>query len=133
MADLTGINSIAVEDLARLRAAGIHSTDILLKRCATPAQRQVLAMSSGISEEALTSWVNIADLFRVHGAGAHYVRLMVASGITSINLLASNSPDELLAKMSIANVPPKLVRQLPRLTTITEWIAGAKNIAKRVS
>ena len=132
MADLVGIDSISQDNLARLRSAGVHSTDILLKKCATPEQRAAVAQTFGFDIDLLTKWVHIADLFRIHGAGTQYVRLIIASGIDSTASLAHVSPEALLEKMAMANGDRKLVRQLPRLSTVTEWINTTKGMARRV-
>ena len=96
------------------------------------ASRVNVARSFTIDLEQLTAWVHIADLFRIHGLGDQHMRLLIASGITSTALLTSFSAERLHEKMTLANNAQQVVRQLPRVTTIGEWVTSASNLAKRV-
>lgn len=68
------------EDIERLAAIGIRTTDNLLAQAATPRNRQSLANRAGLNPQALTAWAGLADLVRIKGVGPAYAELLVGSG-----------------------------------------------------
>ena len=63
--DIEGIGPVYA---AKLRDAGVDTTDELLAAGATPSGRAKLVERTGISHKLILEWVNHADLMRIDGA-----------------------------------------------------------------
>jgi hypothetical protein len=113
----------------KLRAAGIRSTNALLKKGATRAGRRELAEKSGIDETLILKWVNMADLYRIKGVGSEYAELLEKAGVDTVKELKMRVPENLHAKMVEVNSSGRpLVRQLPGLKQVRSWVAEAKKM-----
>ena len=66
---------------ATLGKAGIVSTAALLRRCADPRGRQAVAKETGLGEQHLLKWANLADLMRIKGIGPQWSELLEAAGV----------------------------------------------------
>jgi predicted flap endonuclease-1-like 5' DNA nuclease len=133
MANLIDIEGIGPAYADKLAAAGLKTTDDLLKAAATPKGRQDLEAGTGISGSLILGWVNRADLFRVKGIGTQYSDLLEASGVDSVKELAQRRADNLSAKMAEVNEQKKLVRQVPTQSQVADWIEEAKALPRMVS
>ncbi|MEM2081445.1 MAG: DUF4332 domain-containing protein [Candidatus Bathyarchaeia archaeon] len=127
--DIEGIGKTYAQKLA---AAGIKTTDDLLEAGATPAGREKLAAKTGISEKMILEWVNLADLMRIKGVGEEYSDLLEEAGVDTVVELANRVPENLHAKMAEVNAKAKLVRRLPTLSEVKDWIEQAKKLPKKV-
>lgn len=133
MAKIIDIEGIGPAFAQKLIAAGIKTTEALLKAGATPAGRKDLAASSGIDAKKILEWVNRADLMRVRGVGSEYSDLLESAGVDTVKELATRRPDNLHAKMLEVNAAKKLVRRPPSLTAVESWVAGAKALPPAVT
>ncbi len=88
MAKLVDIEGIGEVYAQKLKAAGVRSTDALLKKGASAKGRQELAEKSGISEKMILEWVNHVDLFRIRGVGSEYADLLEEAGVDTVPELA---------------------------------------------
>jgi len=132
MTKIEDIEGIGAAYAKKLIAAGIKTTDNLLEAAATPAGRKNLAEKTGISEKMILEWVNLADLFRIKGIGEEYSDLLGEAGVDSVVELAKRDPENLHAKMAEVNAKEKLVRRLPTLNEVKDWIEQAKKLPKKV-
>ncbi|MEJ5328006.1 MAG: DUF4332 domain-containing protein [Candidatus Bathyarchaeia archaeon] len=132
MTKIEDIEGIGAAYAKKLIAAGIKTTDNLLEAAATPAGRKNLAEKTGISEKMILEWVNLADLFRIKGIGEEYSDLLEEAGVDSVVELAKRDPENLHAKMAEVNAKEKLVRRLPTLNEVKDWIEQAKKLPKKV-
>jgi predicted flap endonuclease-1-like 5' DNA nuclease len=128
--DIEGIGPVNAE---KLKAAGIDTVEELLSKGASPAGRQALATSTGISEATVLEWVNRADLFRVRGVGEEYSDLLESSGVDTVVELSRRNAENLLARMKEVNAAKKLVRREPRLDEVEAWIREAKTMPRVVT
>lgn len=128
MATITSIEGIGETYAEPLRNAGIRTTGNLLKAGATRKGRKDLANRTGISEKLILKWTNRADLLRVKGIGEEYADLLEASGVDTVPELAQRRPDNLHAKMAEVNAKKNLVRRLPPLSAVTDWVAAARSL-----
>ena len=87
MASIIDIEGIGPTYAAKLKKAGVRSTDRLLKVAADKQGRKELALRSGISETLILEWVNLADLFRIKGIGPEYSDLLEEAGVDAINAM----------------------------------------------
>jgi predicted flap endonuclease-1-like 5' DNA nuclease len=125
--DIEGIGPIYAQKLTN---AGVKTTQKLLKRGATPLGRRELAQKTNIDEGLILEWVNHADLFRIKGVGEEYADLLEEAGVDTIPELAQRNPENLHATLVEVNQRKKLVRQLPALTRVKDWVAQAKMLPR---
>ncbi len=118
---------------ARLREIGILTGAILLQQGSTPKGRAQIVEKSGIRHDLVLTWVNHADLYRIKGIGSEYAELLEAAGVDTVLELASRNPNNLFDKMAALNVEKKLVRQIPSLSSVKNWIDQAKSLPRMVS
>jgi predicted flap endonuclease-1-like 5' DNA nuclease len=118
---------------AKLKEAGIATTAALLKEGATPAGRKKIAKETGISHALILRWINHVDLFRIKGVQKQYAELLEASGVDSVPELAQRDPAHLQPKMTSVNEKKKLVRKLPTLDQVADWVAQAKKLPRTIT
>ena len=127
LVDIEGVGEVFV---GKMKTAGVASIETLLKKGASPKGRKELAEKSGISDAKILEWVNHADLFRVKGVGSEYSDLLEAAGVDTVPELAQRKAENLFQKMTEVNQPKKLVRRLPVLSQVTDWIEQAKRLPR---
>jgi predicted flap endonuclease-1-like 5' DNA nuclease len=132
MANLLDIEGVGEVYSQKLVDAGVANTDALLQMGATPKGRKSIAEKSGISETLILEWVNHVDLFRINGVGEEYADLLEEAGVDTVPELAQRNAENLLEKMTAVNEQKKLVRRLPVLPQVTEWIEQAKQLPRVV-
>ncbi|NLV82562.1 MAG: DUF4332 domain-containing protein, partial [Synergistaceae bacterium] len=108
-----------------LKQAGIHSMKDLLEEGYSKIGRTEIARRSGISERLILKWVNHADLFRVKGIGDQYAEFLYAVGVDTVPKLAGKIPELLSSEMALINVTKRLVRRIPTIRQIENWIHQA--------
>jgi predicted flap endonuclease-1-like 5' DNA nuclease len=124
---------IGPADSNSLSAAGAPTTEELLTKGATSAGRTALAEATGISHKLILTWVNHADLMRINGVGPEYSELLEAAGVDSPAELAHRNPTNLEATFQeVAAARPTMVRRVPSLAEITDWIEQSKSLPKVV-
>jgi predicted flap endonuclease-1-like 5' DNA nuclease len=133
MTKLIDIEGIGPVYGAKLKEAGIGSVEALLVQGATPKGRQDLAEKSGISDGLILEWVNHADLYRIRGVGSEYSDLLEEAGVDTVPELAQRNPEHLLEKMTAVNGEKKLVRRLPVLSQVQNWVEQAKKLERVVT
>jgi predicted flap endonuclease-1-like 5' DNA nuclease len=130
---LIDVEGIGSANAAKLNAAGLQTTDDLLKTAGSPAGRKNLAASTGIDEQRILEWVNRADLMRIRGIGSEFSDLLEAAGVDSVVELGRRVPENLHTRMTEINSQKNLVRRLPTLANVESWIAEAKRLDRVVT
>jgi hypothetical protein len=133
MTSLVEIEGIAEGFAQKLGAAGVGSIEELLEKGATPSARDALAEASGINPKQILTWVNHADLFRIHGVAGEYAELLEASGVDTVVELAQRNAENLAAKLAEINDAKHLVRSVPAASQVEKWVAEAKNLPRAVT
>jgi len=133
MAKLEYVEGIGEVYAEKLRAAGITSTEKLLKEGATPKGRKEIAEKAGVSEKLVLEWVNHVDLFRVKGVGQEYADLLEEAGVDTIPELAQRNPENLYQKVVEVNEAKKLVRALPSQKQVADWVEQAKQLPRMIN
>jgi predicted flap endonuclease-1-like 5' DNA nuclease len=133
MANVIIIEGVGPVYAQKLQAAGIKSTEALLEAGATKKGRQDLAEKAAISETLILEWVNRADLMRIKGVGEEYSDLLEASGVDTVVELAQRNAQNLVEKMVQVNEEKKLVRRLPTLSQVADWVEQAKLLPRVVT
>jgi len=127
--DVEGIGPAYAE---KLEAVGVKTTDQLLERGAKPKGRQELEDSTGIGHALILKWVNRVDLYRIKGVGSEYSDLLEIAGVASPAELAHRNAANLTETLAEANAARNLVRRLPTLAEVTDWIEKSKSLPKVV-
>ncbi len=132
MAKIIEVEGIGEAYAKKLQEAGIHTTDALLEKGATPKGRDELCAKTGISDKLILRWVNHVDLFRIKGVAGEYADLLECAGVDTVVELARRDPEHLLQKISEENAARKLVRKLPTLGQVKEWVTEAKTLPRAI-
>ncbi|WP_291992669.1 DUF4332 domain-containing protein [Candidatus Accumulibacter sp. ACC003] len=133
MAKLSEIEGIGEAYAAKLEAAGIASLESLLRTCCQKSGRKETAEKSGISEKLILGWVNRADLSRIKGVSTQYSDLLECAGVDTVPELAQRNAENLQAKMAELNGEKNLVRKIPTLSQVQDWVAQAKDLLRVIS
>ena len=133
MTKLLAIEGIGETYSGKLQAVGIRTVEALLEAGKTPQGRKELAERAGISGKSILEWVNRADLFRIKGVAEEYSDLLESAGVDTVVELAKRRADNLLEKMKAVNSEKKLVRRLPTLAMVANWIEQAKVLDRIVT
>jgi predicted flap endonuclease-1-like 5' DNA nuclease len=133
MASIKEIEGIGPAYVAKLKDAGVTTTDQLLAKGAAPKGREELASSTGASAKLILEWVNHVDLARIKGIGWEYADLLEAAGVDTIPELAQRNADNLHTKLSEVNTTKKVVRRLPTLDQLRAWVEEAKTLPRVIT
>lgn len=133
MTKLVDIEGVGEVYAAKLKDAGIETAEALLKAGAAPKGRKEVAEKTGISEKLVLTWVNHVDLFRIKGVGEEYADLLERAGVDTVIELAQRKAENLLEKMTAVNESKKLVRRLPVLSMVKDWVEQAKQLPRVVT
>ena len=119
---------------AKLKAAGVDTTDELLEAGASASGREHLADATGLTAHRILEWVNHADLMRLDGVGSEYADLLEAAGVDSCAELAHRNPANLaITFQELDAARPDMVRRVPSEATVTGWVEQAKALPKVVT
>ena len=127
------VEGIGPSYAAKLKAAGINTTDDMLMAGATSTSRDKVADMTGISGKLILEWTNHVDLMRIPGVGSEYSDLLEAAGVDSPAELAQRNAKNLAQTFQELDAArPDTVRRVPSQTTIEGWIVDAKKLPKMV-
>lgn len=130
---ISEIECIGATHASQLKLAGIRSIEGLLKRCSTVNGRKEVARISGIDEALILRWTNIADLCRVRGIGCEYADLFERAGVDTVKELRLRVAKNLHEKIAAVNDEMKLIRNLPSIRKLNEFVEQAKIMEDVVS
>lgn len=133
MAKIITIEGVGEAYASKLGQAGLRTTQALLKKGATPAGRKEIAEKTGISERLILEWVNHVDLFRIRGVGEEYADLLEEAGVDTIPELAQRNAENLYEKLVEVNRAKRLVRKMPVLSQVADWIEQAKKLPRVIT
>jgi predicted flap endonuclease-1-like 5' DNA nuclease len=133
MAKIITVEGIGDVYAQKLMGAGIDTTEALLEKGATPQGRKELAEKTGIGAKSILEWVNRVDLLRIKGVGEEYSDLLEAVGVDTVPELAQRNAENLHAKMREVNEEKELVRRLPTLSQVGDWIEQAKALPRVIT
>lgn len=133
MSSIDSIEGIGAAYHAKLKAIGISTSEDLLEACASKAGRAKLADTAGVPETLILKWANHADLTRIKGVAGQYSELLEAAGVDTVPELAQRKAENLTAKLIEVNEAKELVRKLPTLEQVEDWIEQAKKLPRAMS
>jgi len=132
--NVSEIDGIGEVYAAKLQKAGVKTVKDVLEQGKTEKGRKALAAETGIDAKLILKWVNMADLFRVKGIGKEYSELLEKAGVDTVKELRNRNPQNLLDKMKEINESGRpLVRALPGLKQVQDWIEAAKTLEPMVT
>lgn len=121
------IEGIGPKYAEALKKIGIIKTDELLKI----KQKDVvdIAKKIDVPKKNLDKWIEIADLMRVKGVGEEYSEALNRIGIDSVKEFRHRNPANTLTKLEELDKEfPDILRKLPNVDMIREWISEAKKL-----
>lgn len=130
LSELEGMTAFPAQ---KLKSHGIRTTEALLEAAGTVKGRKSLAAKTGISEQQLLEWANVADCMRIPGMGKAKVGLVRAAGATTVRELAHRNPARLAQNMRDVNTRRKLVRVLPSEKSVELLIAQARKLQPKIT
>jgi len=133
MAKIVDVEGIGPVYAAKLQAAGITKTEILLEKGATPQGRKAIEEQTGISHGLILEWVNHVDLYRIKGVASEYSDLLEEAGVDTVVELARRVAENLYQKMLEVNAAKKLVRRPPTQAQVADWIEQAKKLPRVIN
>jgi predicted flap endonuclease-1-like 5' DNA nuclease len=128
MQSIEKIHGIDPVVAARLRNAGITTTNALLKAAGTRRGRREIAQRAGIPDTLLLRFVNHADLMRINGIGWQISCLLEETGVDSVPELAHRNAVNLRRQLTEANQLLNVVRQIPSTDRVSAWITTARSM-----
>lgn len=115
-----------------LRAAGVENTESFLEHAKTPASRRKLAEDTGIAYDDILALANRADLMRVKGIGEKYGDLLEIAGVDTVPELAQRNAENLRNALDEANNKEQLVKSLPSVAQVQDWVDQASGLGRRL-
>ena len=80
----------------------------------------------------ILKWVNRVDLYRIKGVGSEYSDLLEVAGVDTVPELAQRNAANLTETLAEANAARNLVRKLPTVDQVTDWVEQAKALPRVV-
>ena len=133
MTKLLKIEGVGEVYASKLKGAGIKTAEALLEKGSTPAERKAIADNTGIGDGLILDWINHMDLCRIKGIGEEYSQLLEVAGVDTVPELAQRNPENLYQKLVATNMEKQLVRKLPVLGQVTNWIEQAKCLPRKIN
>lgn len=127
VADLPGVNEKA---LHMMRDVGIRTTHDLLRESEGESKLRLLATALEQEVEQVREWRTMADLLRVPGMDEKHARLLVATGIMSVDSLHECKVEELHGKLQAANAELKLTSEVVDQATVADWANYASPLSQ---
>lgn len=118
---------------SKLKPLGIRTAEALLEATRAAKGRKALSARTGISEQQLLEWANLADYMRIRGMGKAKIGLVRAAGATTVRELAHRNPARLAQNMKEVNTRRKLVRVLPSEKSVEQLIAQARKLQPKIT
>ena len=130
---ITDIEGIGPAFGEKLESAGLKTVESLLDKGCTPTGRKEICEATGLSNDKILTWVNMADLTRVNGIGGEFAELLVASGVDTIKEFRNRNAENLHAKLSEVNGEKKLTRVVPSSERLQAFIDQAKALDPKIT
>ena len=129
---ISAIEGIGPAYETKLTEAGVKSVETLLEIGGQKKGRAEISEKSGITENLILDWVNMADLFRVKGIAGQFAELLKASGVDTVKELATRNSTNLRQMLLDKNNERKLTKVVPSVEKINDFIGQAKRLDQKV-
>jgi nucleotidyltransferase/DNA polymerase involved in DNA repair len=111
---------LEVDEIGRLRRAGISSRRQLLRLAREDSRLEALAAETNLPLDQLRRAVNWSELSEIRGVGPATLEQLRQAGIESLGDLAAQQPESLSAALRETTDQP------PNLAVIEDWIRQAR-------
>jgi hypothetical protein len=129
---ITAIDGLSTFAGSKLKSVGIRTTGALLEAAGTLKGRRALSAKTGIDQESLLEWANIADYMRIPGMAKAKLKLLRAAGVPTVRKLAAfRNPTRLAQALKRANNERHFVRVLPSERSVEHLIEQARKVAPK--
>jgi len=115
-------------DANKLAKAGVHATDELLEKAATPRGRQALARRAGLPRATVVTLARRADLLRLDSISPDWVLLLEAAGVRSVADLGARDAAAVGKAVAAANAAKKIADPPPDGARLRQWVAQARQL-----
>lgn len=112
----------------KLQSAGIHTVEDVLVKCGGAHQRQHVEKQTGLSDAILVALVECADLMRIKHVTGDQGILLLASGVKSVQDLATKQGESLHAHMVDVNNKQSIVTHVPSVEEVSHWIFESQEL-----
>jgi len=106
----------------------IVNSDGLLNSLHKPPELVDQLVNKVLAEKGNFKIEKVEDYFRIKNLSPEYLDLLLEAGISQISELSNLDPDILLEKLTNTNRQKKIVRKLPSIDNLSQWIEGARKI-----
>ncbi len=130
---ISDLSLVDPELRVKLKSIGIRTTGRLLETAKRANDRKILAKRIDIDPRILLGIANLADRMRIRGVGQDYAELLKAAGVDTVNELRYRNPANLAKRMADANAQLNLVRVLPSVPMVRNWVEQAKKLQLMIS
>lgn len=121
------IEGIGEKYAQKLIEAGIQKIEDLIPL--NKKEMEAIAEKTGISIKLIDKWQEHADLMRIKGVGPEYSDALNQIGIDSVKEFAQRNPENTLERIKkLDEEKPNVIRKLPTLDQVKDWIAQAKKL-----
>jgi len=127
VADLPGVSDKA---LHMMRDVGIRTTYDLMRESEGEAKLKLLSTALEQETDQVREWRHMSDLLRVPGVDAKHAKLLVSSGVMSVDALNEQDTSKLHAAMAEANSNLQLTSELVDEATVAEWLNYASPMSQ---
>jgi len=125
--DIIDIEGIGETYAKKLNKVGIVKLEDLITL--TKARIKELSVKTKVSAKLFDTWQEHANLMRINGIGPEFSEVLNKIGIDSVKELAKRAPEATLDKIvEFDKKQPNVIRKLPKLEDIKDWIAQAKKM-----
>ena len=125
--NITEIVGIDNKKAKLLKKEGISNIEDFLPLTAYGIKK--LAKNTGISAKEIDRWQEHADLMRLEGVNPEYAYALNEVGVDSVKELAQRNPKNTLERIEkLDKEKPDVIRRLPGLDDIKDWIEQAKKL-----
>jgi len=130
---LKKLDGLDAEVIESLKSAGIRTSDKLLEVASSPKGRKALSEKTGIDQQRLLRFANLADKMRVKGLGKEYAELLRHVGVDTVRELKYRNPAKLAEALRKKNDKLKMVRLVPTEKAVGRWVESAKKLPQKIS
>jgi predicted flap endonuclease-1-like 5' DNA nuclease len=125
--DIIDIEGIGETYAKKLNKVGIVKLEDLIDL--TKARIKELSVKTKVSAKMFDKWQEHANLMRINGVGPEMAEILNKIGVDSVKELAKRAPQSTIDKIvEFDKKQPNVIRRLPKLEDIKDWIAQAKKM-----
>ncbi len=131
--DIADVDILPAAVQSKVIADGIDTTEVLLSKLMTPADRKAFAAKYAMDADAVDKLAHKVELMQIIGVGPKAADLLMLSGVKNVKGLAAADPNTLLEALLATNREHAITGVQPDMTVVKDWIAKAKRITKHLS